>query len=158
MYGKVMMTDSALLPLSSDTTVDVLDVSVPDNLDVYYLRLKLSEGERILSENMYVRGVEDSSLKALRELPAAKVVVKTKFSKEDGLWRGIAEIRNDSQVPALMIRLNLKGKDGEQILPAMYSDNFFHLMPGESTLVSVSFKDEDTRGVAPMLDTTWFND
>ena len=158
MYGKVVMTDSALLPLSSDTTVDVLDVSVPDNLDVYYLHLKLSEGERILSENMYVRGVEDSSLKALRELPAAKVVVKTKFSKEDGLWRGIAEIRNDSQVPALMIRLNLKGKDGEQILPAMYSDNFFHLMPGESTLVSVSFKDEDTRGVAPMLDTTWFND
>ena len=56
-----------------------------------------------------------------------------------------------------MIRLNLKGNDGEQILPVLYSDNDFALMPGESRDVEVSFSDEDTRGTTPRVEASAFN-
>jgi len=49
-------------------------------------------------------------------------------------------------VPALLIRLNLKGTDGEQILPVIYEDNYFALMPGEQRTVSISYREEDARG------------
>jgi hypothetical protein len=56
-----------------------------------------------------------------------------------------------------MLRLNLKGSDGEQILPVIYSDNYFHLMPGERKTVTVSYRAEDGRGVKPQVALTWFN-
>lgn len=57
----------------------------------------------------------------------------------------------------MMVRLNLKGSDGEQILPVIYSDNYFSLMPGEKKIVSIQWKDEDTRGRTAHVDVTGFN-
>ena len=46
-----------------------------------------------------------------------------------------------------MIRLNVVGdKDGQQLLPVFYSDNYFSLLPGEKKEVRMNWKDEDTRG------------
>ena len=56
-----------------------------------------------------------------------------------------------------MIRLNLKGDDGEQILPVIYSDNYFHLMPGESRTINIEWKNEDTRGCKPIVEITGMN-
>ena len=53
-----------------------------------------------------------------------------------------------------MLRLNLKGTDGEQILPVLWSDNYFHLMPGETKTVTVSYLLEDGRGVEPKVEVT----
>ena len=56
-------------------------------------------------------------------------------------------IENKTSTPALMIRLNVVGsKDGQQLLPVFYSDNYFSLLPGEKKEVRMSWKDEDTRG------------
>ena len=49
-------------------------------------------------------------------------------------------VTNQSELPALMIRLNLlNSKTGEQILPAFYEDNYFSLLGGESKTVSVRY-------------------
>ena len=56
-----------------------------------------------------------------------------------------------------MVRLNLKGSDGEQILPVSYSDNYFHLMPGESRTVEVGWAGEDAGGSSPVIEVTGFN-
>ena len=55
-------------------------------------------------------------------------------------------LTNKSKVPAPFLRLNLKGADGEQILPVLYSDNYITLMPGESKTIMISWKQEDARG------------
>ena len=57
-----------------------------------------------------------------------------------------------------MIRLNLVGEqDGIQILPAIYSDNYFALLPGEEKEVQISWKDEDTRGEKGRVLITGYN-
>ena len=66
-------------------------------------------------------------------------------------------LRNPTFTPALMIRLNLLGDDGEQILPAVYSDNYFHLMPGEEQTVTVSYHDADGRGCTPHVAVSGMN-
>ena len=66
-------------------------------------------------------------------------------------------LSNSGDVPAVMLRLNLKGDDGEQILPVIYSDNYFHLMPGESRTIDVEWKNEDARGTNPVVEITGTN-
>jgi len=56
-----------------------------------------------------------------------------------------------------MLRLNLKGSDGEQILPVIYSDNYLHLLPGESRVINIEWKDEDARGTKPLVEITGTN-
>ena len=51
----------------------------------------------------------------------------------------------------MMIRLNLCGDDGEQILPVEYSDNYFHLLPGERKTVRINWNPLDDRGTEPSL-------
>ena len=157
-YGRQISADTCTTPLPVDTTLNVMDVRVPEGQDAYYLRLSLKADGEALSENFYVRSAGDSGLKSLLSLPAAEVNVKTRFRKYDVTVTCNALVSNDSDVPAMMIRLNLKGTDGEQILPAFYSDNYFHLMPGESRTVEISYRNEDARGVRPVIETSWLND
>ena len=58
----------------------------------------------------------------------------------------------------MMIRLNLKGDDGEQILPVIYSDNYFNLIPaGETRTIDIEWKDEDARGTRPIVEISGTN-
>lgn len=66
-------------------------------------------------------------------------------------------ITNTGTVPALMLRLNLCAADGEQILPVNYSDNYFHLLPGESHTVSIAWSASDARGLRPILKVSGYN-
>ena len=66
-------------------------------------------------------------------------------------------MENLSHEPALMIRLNLKTPDGEQVLPVLYDDNYFHLMPGERRTIRVSWNPCDARGMQPEVEITGFN-
>jgi hypothetical protein len=61
-------------------------------------------------------------------------------------------------VPAVMVRVNVLGKkDGLQILPMFYSDNFFSLMPGEKKTVTLKWYNADTRGNKPKVEVTGYN-
>ena len=53
-----------------------------------------------------------------------------------------------------MLRLNLKDSDGDQVLPVVYGDNYFHLMPHEERVVTISFADEDVRAGRPTVEVT----
>lgn len=158
MYGKRLWADSAVVAVDGDQTVDVLPISVPLAEGVYYLRFTLSHNGTVVSDNFYVEGVEEDNLKQLMLLPKAELSVCQQLLREQGPWRGSVTLSNDSQTPALMIRMNLKGSDGEQILPAFYADNYFSLMPGERRTVNIECKDEDTRGCEPRIEVSWFNE
>ena len=56
------------------------------------------------------------------------------------------------------IRLNVVGEqDGLQFLPIFYSDNYFSLLPGEEKLITICWKDEDTRGNKPKVLISGYN-
>ena len=133
---------------------------IPDAIgNLLLLRLRLIQDNRELADNFYVLNPADpGNLQALRDMPSARVELRYDFRLEAGQWRTVAILENRSSVPALMLRLNLVGaRDGEQILPVFYEDNWISLLPGERREIAVRCADADTRGGRPALRLSGFN-
>ena len=91
-------------------------------------------------------------------MPDAEIGASTRFASAGDEWMLETRLTNESDVPALMIRLMITGKpSGERILPAFYSDNYIHLMPGESRTIHMSIRKADARGEKPDVKISGFN-
>ena len=56
-------------------------------------------------------------------------------------------LKNTSAVPALFVRLEaVRERGGDRVLPAVYEDGYFALMPGETKTVTTEVREADTRG------------
>ena len=145
--GRQLSMQSASVSVARDSTVDVMPVVIPDG-EVRYLRLTLSDaGRHTVSSNFYVEASRPELLRAVVQMPVPELAVGCDVAgRSDGRVSLRVNVSNTSSVPALLIRLNLKGTDGEQILPVIYEDNYFALMPGEQRTVSISYREEDARG------------
>jgi hypothetical protein len=51
----------------------------------------------------------------------------------------------------------VREKSGDRILPAIYSDNYIILMPGEKRTIQTELRDADTRGEKPRIVTGGYN-
>jgi hypothetical protein len=51
----------------------------------------------------------------------------------------------------------IRSKSGDLIVPALYSDNYIALMPGEKQTISISLEDADTRGEKPGVRVEGYN-
>lgn len=157
MYGKMLREESRNIVIEEDQTKNVLNPILPGD-DVYYIKLKLVQKDSVVSENFYVQGEEEDNFLALSNLQAPTLrSVASNFSLRNGEWHGCIEVRNESEVPALLIRLNLKRSDGEQILPVIYSDNYFSLMPHERKVIRISYREEDCMDNKPRIEVSAFN-
>ncbi len=122
--------------------------------EVYFLRLQLKKTSGLVSENLYIMGQEENNYRALTTLGKAEIEQHTTISPSTDGQSAHVSIRNKGQKPAVFLRLNLKGADGEQILPAIYSDNYITLMPGETRSIDISWKNQDSRGQQPHIEIT----
>jgi hypothetical protein len=99
-------------------------------------------------------GSEEGNYQALQALPKAEVTQQMTVSSNGNDYTASVTLHNKSKVPAPFLRVNLKGEDGEQILPAVYSDNYITLMPGEQKTVTIQWRKEDARGQLPNIEVT----
>ena len=157
--GKVVAQKEVKVKSMEDTTVECMSVDVPANITaVYFLKLTLKEQTQILSENFYVRGVEEGNYQALNQLPKVKLETKSTLHTQGETGTGEVVLKNTTNTPAFLIRINVVGdSDGDQILPMFYSDNFFSLLPGEEKRVQLHWKKEDTRGNRPEVRISGYN-
>jgi len=51
----------------------------------------------------------------------------------------------------------MRAKSGDRILPAVYSDNYIALMPGEKRTIPTEIKHSNTRGENPAIQIDGFN-
>jgi hypothetical protein len=146
--GKNSSVDS-----KEDSTVTCFKMSYPASAStVHFIRLRLKRGDDVLSSNFYMRGIEEGNLRAIRELPKPHIDSSTKVARSHDGWRLTTELRNAGSSPALMVRLKAVGeRSGERILPAIYSDNYIALMPGERQTISTDVAEADTRGEKPAI-------
>ncbi|MEU7784589.1 glycoside hydrolase family 2 protein [Amycolatopsis sp. NPDC049159] len=103
--------------------------------DLHLLRLTLTDAHgAVLSENTYWRYRTDTAMRALNQLPGARL---TTSLRPDG-DAFTATVRNDGRTVAAMIRLSLREKNGtDRVLPTRYDDNYFWLLPGETRTIRV---------------------
>ncbi|MFZ2340711.1 MAG: glycoside hydrolase family 2 protein [Bacteroidales bacterium] len=83
-------------------------------------------------------------------------IPRTRISDDE--WLITTTLINPTDTPALMVRLKVVGKEsGKRILPVFFSDNYVSLMPGEKKLITMKFRDSDTRGEKPDIEISGFN-
>ncbi|KAI1367155.1 family 2 glycoside hydrolase [Xylaria arbuscula] len=156
--GKSLYSTTKTVETESNTSRNVLDLSahLKSITDVVFLRITLAaaDSKSILSRNVYwiakdldVLDWEDSdwfftpvtkyaNYASLNKLPSAKVTVSTRANK--GKEQGsTVTLENKSSVPAVFIALNLVNKDGQDVLPAFWSDNYVTLWPHEKLELQV---------------------
>jgi exo-1,4-beta-D-glucosaminidase len=67
-------------------------------------------------------------------------------------------ITNTGKTVAFQVHLRtLKGKDGDDILPVIFSDNYLQLAPGESRVIRCTYANKDANGAAPYFLTSAWN-
>ena len=157
--GSVVWNREAPLDIREDETVVCFPLEFPAELtEVYFIRLRLTDAAgTVLSENLYWRGREEGNLKALRTVAQASPEWKVTRTSNDTEHAFELTVRNDGPVPALMLRLKVMDSGtGDLVLPVLYSDNYFFLMPGESKTVRVKVRKEDCAG-RPYLTMSGFN-
>ncbi len=153
-WAKAVSVDSP-----EDSTQHAIKMEYPANLTpVHFLRLELKRANEIISENFYWRGLQESDYRALRDLPKVRLDASTATERHGDRWRLTTELRNNSKAPALMVRLKaVREKTGDRILPALYSDNYVSLLPGERRTIVTELQQADTRGEHPRIVIEGFN-
>ena len=146
---KVSLTcyDLAGMKLSAKSVKDI-DVPANSRLDLfkaeleglkgnYMVRLVLSDRKgKIVTINDYMmRGEGTEDFTAFNNVGKAEIKAR-RLSSKDGRQR--YEITNNSRNTALNLKFNLVNpENGEILLPAYFSDGYFHLLPGEIRVIEV---------------------
>jgi hypothetical protein len=159
MDGMVMSTLTATVDSPEDSVNPAIDIAYPAGLTpVHFLRLTLSEGAKTISTNFYLRGHDEGNYRAIRELPKVKLEAATTVTRQNDTWMLSTEVHNPTATPALMVRLKaVRETAGDRILPAIYSDNYINVMPGEKRTVTTELAHADTRGQKPKILVSGFN-
>ncbi|MBR5699205.1 MAG: discoidin domain-containing protein [Prevotella sp.] len=157
MHGVEIWHNDRPFRSDNDTTIACFPIEVPKNYQgVYFLSLEaLYAIGKSYSQNTYVCSTDTGNYQALKTLPQVKLKVTKQLNNNES--KMLVTLENPSFEPALMIRLNLKTDDGEQVLPVLYDDNYFHLMPGEKRVIQVEWNPRDARGEIPDVEISGYN-
>lgn len=170
--GAQRWTNSARVDVPPDGVVRAF--TIPDLADLsttYFLSLAIEDKKGVtVSRNFYwlstVADVLDWSKRRwymtptrvhgdfteLATLAPVKLDVSTAFDHDGRDERALVTLKNPGPGVAFFVRLRvLQSKDGAQILPSMWSDNYVSLLPGETRTLTARWRSEDAPGAQPAV-------
>ena len=160
LQGRPLWQRTARVESLTDTTIDCFFAEPPAAYrGTYFLSLTLQTDAlpQLPSKNVYVLSTEGSH-QDLWNIAPATVSMELKAIHDIAPDRRRMEclISNVGEAPALMLHLELRAQGSEQILPVVYSENYFHLMPGEQITVTVEWDQADAHGKNAVLGLSGF--
>jgi exo-1,4-beta-D-glucosaminidase len=163
----------ATLDAGPDSSTRVLALPEIDGLSsTYFVSLTLEEPSgNTVSRNFYWLSTKPETLdwdktdwyhtptktfadfKALNGLPLAGVTVAAKSEVRASEGVTTVTLRNTSQSIAFAVHLKVKkGPEGDEVLPVLWQDNYFPLLPGESREVTATYNARDGRNPVVEVD------
>ncbi len=121
---------------------------------VYFVKLELKDARgKTISDNFYwFSSRQKPDFRALSRLKPVDLVMNTQFFDENTEYLVKVRVENTSGRLAFMNRLMVcRGKGGEEVLPTIWSDNFFTLLPGEKKDLTARVAKEDLNGKEPFV-------
>ncbi|MGA2262329.1 MAG: glycosyl hydrolase family 2 [Acidobacteriota bacterium] len=166
------------LNAAADSTNKVLVLPEVQNLSpVYFLIFRLEDTHgKLVGSNFYWLSTKPETLAwdksnwymtptasyadytALQQLPKVtlKVSSRTERKGQDKVTHAIVE--NPSKSLAFFIRLKVnRGAGGAEILPVLWQDNYFSLLPGEKRKVTATYRAQDLGTATPMVEVSGWN-
>ena len=119
----------------------------------YWLSTKPDVMEWEKSDWFHVPVTSHADLTALARLPSTRLVVSARRGASGPQGReAVVRVRNDGRALAFQVRLKLT-RAGADVLPALWEDNYFALLPGETREVRVSYPEGE--GAAAVEARAW---
>lgn len=149
---------TAVIDVPAGTAQDCFTLGGLDYVDrVFFVRLRLRQGSKVLTENFYWSPAKAGDCTALNELPQAGLLASANLAF-DGVMRTVnVTVSNPTPSVAVAVRLKLvRSRSEERILPAMYEDNYFTLLPGGNRSLSIRFPSR-AAGESPRLVVSGWN-
>ena len=159
--AKLLWEKATKLSVPANTYRESFTIPEPSTTTpVHFVKLELKDSQgRPQSQNFYwlrTRGTSD--YKALQSLPPVELSATCTIETRDLQRMGRVTLRNPSGRIALFIQLAMtKGHGGEEILPVVWDDNYFSLLPGESREIGCTFAAQDAKGDEPSLEVGGWN-
>ena len=125
------------IPADDKVVMDAPDAGTIALPSTYMVRLRLMDaGVRLLSVNEYWRtSAGNNHYRAFNGFGEQPIVVRRLPAGAEG--RMAFQLQNGGKSPIVGIRLNLADATGRTILPGLFSDGYFTLMPGEKRELTV---------------------
>jgi exo-1,4-beta-D-glucosaminidase len=164
-----------VIDVPADSSMRVSTLQEPSTTAPYLLDLRLTDATgRALSTNFYwlanrMDALSDSStwymtpvknyadFTALRSMPQSAVNVRANSSSSGGTGTTRVTLTNPTRAIAFFLRLQVTGRDGEEVLPVEWEDNYVSLLPGETRTVTASYSTKDLHGAKPSVLITGWN-
>jgi exo-1,4-beta-D-glucosaminidase len=156
----------AAIDVPADGVVRALTLPVPADLTkTYFLRLRLTDAAgRELSRNFYwLSTAEDvldwkntkwyytpttrhADMTALGALPPTTLTVAARFEADRPAGTARVSVTNSGDALAFQVRLKaVDPRDGRELLPVFWEDNYFELFPGETREILVTYPPTSTK-------------
>ncbi len=144
----------------------------------YFVRCQLAKaGGKPIVDNVYWQSTTDDDLggpqndkafilnpkswadfTALNTMPKAEVSISGRIVRAEAESSADITLKNLSSQIAFFMRAEVtKGRDGEEVLPVRYEDNYVTLFPGESRTLWARFRTSDLKGGNPQLRLEGYN-
>ncbi len=169
---------TASLDAAEDSSTKVFDLPKIDGLSkTYFVKLTLDDaaGKRVSSNFYWLSTQPDVSdfqrgngrytpiatyadLTGLQDLPQAKVTAVSRTEAKGAEQVEHVTVQNLSANLAFFVHLTvLKGKEGSDVKPIVWEDNYFELMPGERREVTATYASKLLLGAKPRVRVDGFN-
>ncbi|MDQ2920601.1 MAG: glycosyl hydrolase family 2, partial [Acidobacteriota bacterium] len=169
---------TADLDLAADSNFKAFAIPQIDDLSVtYFLKLTLQDANgRTISSNFYWLSTRDDVLDTkkakwyytpvssyadmtqLEKLPPVKLSVSGKAERRGQNEIARVTVSNPTRSLAFFVRLQIKkGSHGADVLPIVWQDNYFSLMPGERRELTASYRLKDLGAARAFLTVEGWN-
>ncbi len=109
-------------------------------------------------DTVYTPQKDFADLTGLNSLPQAKLEAEAAAQDIEGSVKIQLRVKNPGTSVVFMVHARLsKGKDGDDLVPIFWDDNYFSLLPGEEKSLAVSFRKSDLDGQEPFLTIDGYN-
>ena len=141
--------------IGPNTSKKIFKIELPEKMkeDICFVELELEDKKNeLVSENFYWLAEQDN-FTSLAELPDVKLNVEIEKAKMDTQILLRIRFENPSDDLAFFIHPSIcKGKEGGEVLPSFWSDNYFILLPREGKQVTVEIRKSALEGAYIKLD------
>ncbi len=179
--GKLLADKEQLLDVPADAAVKVFDLPKAGGLTMtYFVKLDLRDARgKNVSDNfywlsakadtldwahkqdtVYTPQAEFGDLTGVNSLPQVKLQCTAALEQNSAAATGKAHVRvkNPSSSVAFQVRIRLADKkDDSDVVPVMWEDNYFSLLPGEERIVTATYDTASLRGARPVIQVGGFN-
>ncbi|MGA7294855.1 MAG: sugar-binding domain-containing protein [Terriglobales bacterium] len=177
--GTQKFSKSVSLDAPADSTARIFELPETNGLSpTYFLDLRVTDGDgKLVGSNFYWLSTKPETIDwsksnwyttptdsyadytSLAQLPKVKlnVSISSGSNNNDDAVTHVT-IENPSKTLAFFVRLKLdKGKGGEEILPALWQDNYISLLPGETREITATYRASSLGSATPAVEVSGWN-